>query len=70
MTRSPKPRTKLTESQWRDVFHIRCLSKRGQHVTQDQHDLCTVALAENRKRYAGMDRDVFNETAPFGARRR
>jgi hypothetical protein len=60
-------RKKLTEEQWRVVFQLRCRSKQGQHLAQEDRELLAVAFNEDSKRYGAMEPDVFNTTAPFGS---
>lgn len=57
-----------TESEWSRVFKIRCRTKRGEGATPEELDLCRACLAADRERYVAMNQDVFEETAPFGAR--
>ena len=66
--RAPKkPKVPLTEAEWSRVFRIRCASKQGQRVTEEEHALINRAYAENSKRYGGMDADVFDATVPAGS---
>lgn len=58
---------KLTDADWRKVFQIRCRSKRGEHTSPEDSALTNAAFKEDRKRYAEMEGDVFNETVPFGS---
>jgi hypothetical protein len=57
----------LTESQWVDVFRLRCRAKRGERLTDEEQTLIITAWRENRKRYSDLDVRVFSETAPFGS---
>jgi hypothetical protein len=59
--------TKLTEIEWQKVFSVRCKSKQGQLLSDDEHRLIDQAYKEDRARYAAMNRDVFNATVPFGS---
>jgi len=56
----------LDEAEWAEVFKIRCRTRRGQPISEDGHRLVLAAFNDNRKRYAAMDRAVFEETRPFG----
>lgn len=62
----------LTEQEWRQVFEIRCRSKRGERLWDEEEKLFLRALKEDPKRYSAMDDAIFAVTAPFGsaARRR
>lgn len=57
----------LTESEWRRVFVIRCKSKRGEHVSDEERSLFMRAYKADPKRYAAMDADVFDATVPTGS---
>lgn len=56
-----------TEGDWLLVFRIRCRSKTGQPVTQDELELCERAMRSDPERYSLMSDDVFDATAPFGS---
>lgn len=58
---------RLTEAEWREVFVLRCRSKRGERVLPEDHRLCERAFRENLERYKTMDADVFDATVPFGS---
>jgi hypothetical protein len=58
---------KLTEEQWRRVFQLRCRSKQGQDVSQEDLALVYAAFHEDLERYSAMEVDVFNATVPFGS---
>ena len=60
-------RKKLTEAQWRLVFQLRCRSKQGQHLAQEDLALLDAAFNEDSKRYGAMEPDVFNTTVPLGS---
>lgn len=59
--------SKLTEDDWRRVFTLRCKSKQGQTLADDERALIEAAWKENKKRYTAMERAVFVATAPFGS---
>lgn len=61
---------KLTDSNWRRVFDLRCRSKRGEYLSPEDRALIDAAHNEDRDRYADMDADVFNATVPFGSNAR
>ena len=71
MTRKAiKAAPRLTEREWRRVFELRCKFKRhGGTPDRDELRLVERALAEDRDRYRALDREVFEETKPFGATR-
>lgn len=52
----------LTESEWRAVFRIRCQTKQGRAITSEEQALMQRAFSADKKRYAAMNADVFNET--------
>jgi hypothetical protein len=58
---------KLTESQWQEVFELRCRSKRGEEIGKRAHNLCMRAFKEDEERYSKMEAGVFNATVPFGS---
>lgn len=62
-----KKKTPLTDAEWRRLFTVRCKSKRGQAITDDESALIDRAFASDPKRYGNMDPDVFNETVPAGS---
>lgn len=63
----PKKRPKLTDSDWSRVFTLRCKSKQGQALREDELRLCETAFAEDRERYSALTEPVFNTTKPFGS---
>lgn len=63
-------RLKLTDVEWQKVFNLRCNSKRGYPLSEDEQALCERAHAEDPKRYGAMNADVFNETVPAGSNAR
>lgn len=60
-------RKALTEAQWKDVFAIRCRSRRGERIQPAKLALCSRAMAEDQKRYDETEADVFDATVPFGS---
>lgn len=59
--------TRVTEAEWREVFQLRCQSKRGHRLSAEELSLCERAMKQDRKRYVAMDDEIFEKTAPFGA---
>jgi len=57
----------LTEADWETVFKLRCKSKRGEHLSQQELRLCEAAIKADPRRYERMGVDVFNATVPFGS---
>lgn len=49
------------------MFNARCKTKQGQLLSDEERALVDAAFESDRKRYASMERDVFNATAPFGS---
>lgn len=58
---------KLREAEWARVFELRCRSKRGDSLSEKEHELCVKAFEQDEKRYSNMEKDVFEATKPFGA---
>ena len=63
-------RKKLTEAQWREVFRLRCKSKRGDELSKDERALLDAAFAQDEERYDALSPAVFNATVPFGSNAR
>ncbi len=62
------PKKKRDEDiNWHRVFVIRCKSKSGGGLTDDERDLCNAAYKADPKRYAEMDDSVFDATVPAGS---
>jgi hypothetical protein len=61
-------RRTLTEAEWREVFRLRCASKREERLSSEDLDLVETAFSEDPKRYGEMDVDVFDATLPFGSK--
>ncbi len=59
---------KLTELDWERVFRVRCKSKSGHQLADEERELVTRAHQQDPDRYAAMNDDVFVATAPFGSR--
>jgi len=57
----------LTEWEWTKVFNLRCRTKRGESITDEERALVEAAFASDRKRYAAMGPDVFDATVPAGS---
>lgn len=62
--RKPAP---LSDSDWQKVFRARCQSKQGRPISDAEQALVDAAYKSDRRRYAAMDKDVFNATVPFGS---
>lgn len=60
-------RRKLTEAEWGRVFDVRCRSKRGEALSDDDRALIGAAFASDKGRYAAMNGDVFDATVPAGS---
>jgi hypothetical protein len=60
-------RKKLSEADWARVFGARCQTKQGRQVSADERTLIDAAYKSDRKRYAAMEKDIFNATVPFGS---
>lgn len=58
----------LTELDWERVFRVRCKSKSGHQLADEERELITRAHQLDPVRYAAMNDDVFVATAPFGSR--
>jgi len=66
---SSRKRT-LTKDDWHKVFGLRCRSKRGQRLSEDEQALVDAAYRQDVDRYAAMEPDVFDATVPFGSQAR
>jgi hypothetical protein len=64
MAKKAKP---LTDSEWDEVFRLRCRSKRGEYLSPDHQALLERAYKSDPKRYGELDRPVFEATKPYGA---
>jgi hypothetical protein len=53
----------LTELEWERVHELRCRSKRGQPLTDEEQALVTAAHASDGRRYRAGAASVFDETA-------
>jgi hypothetical protein len=60
-------RRQLSDDDWARVFSARCQSKQGRPISDEDRRLCDAAYKSDGKRYAALDRDVFNATVPFGS---
>jgi hypothetical protein len=60
-------RKHLSESDWAKVFAARCQTKQGRPISDAERALVDAAFKSDRRRYARMERDVFNATVPFGS---
>jgi hypothetical protein len=66
MTKAKRTKRKLTEAEWSRVFDIRCKTKRGERVSDDDMTLVMQAFAEDAKRYENLSSRVYEATKPFG----
>jgi len=60
----------MKKPEYRDAercFEIRKRSKRGEHVTQEEHEFCQFMFKEYPDWYGTSERKVFEETLPFGS---
>lgn len=48
-------------------FEIRCRSKEGKHVSEDEHRFCEKMWKEFPEWYSKQEREVFNATVPVGS---
>jgi hypothetical protein len=60
-------RPEVSEHEWRQLFRVRCASKQGQRLSDEDRELIERAHRADPKRYAAMDDDVFDATVPFGS---
>lgn len=66
MARAPKV-SPLSELEWGRVFDLRCKSKRGEMLSDDEMKIIVRAYQSDRRRYADMEPRVFEKTKPFGS---
>ena len=62
--KKPQP---LTEAEWSQVFALRCRTKQGQRISDEERALVDRAYRTDEKRYAALEPEVFNATVPFGS---
>lgn len=55
---------------WDEIFRLRCRSKRGESLTDEERALTQAAYDADPERYAGLEPDVFDATVPFGSTRK
>ena len=48
-------------------IEIRKRSKRGEHISPEDHDFCTTMFKIYQKWYAQQSVRIFKETAPYGS---
>lgn len=60
-------RRKLTEADWAKVFAARCQTKQGRPISDEERKLVDAAYKSDLKRYAAMEKEIFNATVPFGS---
>lgn len=51
-----------------ECFRLRCKSKRGQDLTAQEMRQCERWMKLYPEQYKAMSKEVFEQTAPFGAR--
>jgi hypothetical protein len=67
------PRKRATPSKqigdilWERVFQIKCKSKNGQTLTDEERGLIEEAFQTDPRRYRDLEGEVFNATVPFGS---
>lgn len=57
----------LTEREWAMVFELRCQSKRGARLRDEDMAFLRRAHGADTARYNALDAEVRQATAPFGA---
>lgn len=55
---------KLSDADWKEVFRLRCKSKRGDGLSRRELAFCERALREDPERYSALDEEVFYATRP------
>lgn len=53
----------------RKLFDIRCRSKRGEYLSEQDRRMISECWSRWPDDYRAMEREVFEETKPFGAAR-
>ena len=53
----------------RKLFDIRCRSKRGEYLSEEERKLISLCWSRWPEDYRAMEAEVFEETKPFGATR-
>ncbi len=54
---------------WDRVFLLRCKSKQGSRLSEEEQRVCLDAYRADHRRYAAMTPEVFEATKPFGSYR-
>ena len=54
---------RMSDEQWSRLLDIRCRSKHGRHVTDEEHDFCNQMYNEFQEDYCAMESRVYNMTA-------
>ena len=57
--------TMMTTADYQKLFELRCKSKSGCRLTDEEQRFCKQMFAEYPTTYANMSNAVFNETQPF-----
>jgi hypothetical protein len=57
----------LTEQEWAEVFRVRCRSKQGHRLNDEEFSILTAAWKSDPNRYKGLDKEVFEATLPAGS---
>lgn len=50
------------------LFRLRCKSKQGMLLTEEETDFCRKCFSEYPVEYSEMSREVFEATKPFGSK--
>lgn len=58
----------LTDTEWSQIFELRCRAKRGERLQREEQRLVEKAFKENPTRYAAMNDGIFEATKPFGTK--
>lgn len=62
---SRRKKGRLSESDWARVFTLRCRTKRGERLSDEEMKLIDRAWREDDKRYAALNEAVFEATHPM-----
>lgn len=64
---STPTKDKMPPDVWRRLFDIRCRSKEGRAVSDEERRFYSMCFDKWPDDYRAMEKDVFNATKPFGA---
>lgn len=58
---------KMSEKNKLKLFRIKCRSKRGDYVSEEEHAFCREMFKKYRAEYGNDEKEIFENTKPFGS---